>query len=127
MVGFSFFSGGESVLSRESKRRQEFSLYRGSQQTRKQCEERRSQIFCFLAATRPFSSKFLDKKRDTPREKEERNGERERFCILCWCFLLWECFSLFFFVRCVFFDVVCSLAALRVQKIVVLVLVVLHY
>ena len=113
MVGFSFFSGGESVLSRESKRRQEFSLYRGSQQRRKHCEERRSEIFRFLAATRPFSSKFLDKKRDTPREKEERNGERERerFCILCWCFLLWECFSLFFFVRCVFFDVVCSLAA----------------
>ena len=78
MVGFSFFSGGESVLSRESKRRQEFSLYRGSQQRRKHCEERRSEIFCFLAATRPFSSKFLDKKRDTPREKEERNGERER-------------------------------------------------
>ena len=78
MVGFSFFSGGESVLSRESKRRQEFSLYRGSQQRRKHCEERRSEIFRFLAATRPFSSKFLDKKRDTPREKEERNGERER-------------------------------------------------
>jgi len=31
-----------------------------------------------------------------------------------------ECFSLFFFVvRCLFFDVVCSRAALRVQKRVV--------
>jgi hypothetical protein len=85
VVGFSFFSGGESVLSRESKRRQEFSLYRGSQQRRKHCEERRSEIFRFLAATRPFSSKFLDKKAfDTEREKEtnemERERERERFC-----------------------------------------------
>ena len=91
-----------------------------------------AKFFVFwLPRVKAFSSKFLDKKRDTPREKEERNGERERerFCILCWCFLLWECFSLFFFVRCVFFDVVCSPSGffLRVQKIVVVVAVVLHY
>ena len=63
------------------------------------------------------------------RRRNEMERERERFCILCWCFLLWECFSLFFFVRCVFFDVVCSPSGffLRVQKIVAVVAVVLHY
>ena len=127
MVGFSFFSGGESVLSRESKRRQEFSLYRGSQQRRKHCEERRSEIFRFLAATRPFSSKFLDKKRDTPREKEERNGEREREILYFVLVLSFVGMFLSFLFRAL--CVVCSPSGffLRVQKIVVLVLVVLHY
>ena len=111
MVGFSFFSGGESVLSRESKRRQEFSLYRGSQQRRKHCEERRSEIFRFLAATRPFSSKFLDKKRDTPREKEERNGERERERDFVFCVGAFFCgnVSLFSFSCVVCFLMLCVL------------------
>ena len=38
-----------------------------------------AKFFVFwLPRVKAFSSKFLDKKRDTPREKEERNGERER-------------------------------------------------
>ena len=108
-----FFSGGESVLSRESTRRQEFSLYRFrvSKQTRKECEERRSEIFCFLAATRPFSSKFLDKKRDTPREKEERNGERERERDFVFCVGAFFCgnVSLFSFSCVVCFLMLCVL------------------
>ena len=70
-----------------------------------------AKFFVFwLPRVKAFSSKFLDKKRDTPEREggttKWREREREIWCILCRCFLLWdECFSLFFFVRCVFFDV----------------------
>ena len=75
-----FFSGGESVLSRESTRRQEFSLYRFrvSKQTRKECEERRRFFVFWLPRVKAFSSKFLDKKRDTPEREGGTTKWRER-------------------------------------------------
>jgi len=72
-----------------------------------------------------FSPKFLDKKkRDTEREKETNEMERERErdfvdFVLVFSFVGRMFLSFLFRESCLFFDVVCSRAALRVQKRVV--------
>ena len=124
------FNEGESVLSREkSKRRQEFSrLSRGSHETRKQSMRKGGKFFVFwLPRFNTFSPKFLDKKKqETQKERRRptkwREREREILLILLvgvFSFVGRMFLSFLFRESCLFFDVVCSRAALRVQKRVV--------
>jgi hypothetical protein len=128
------FTLGGLLLGRDEStntRRQEFSLFARESNVRKGSNR------CFFVVFYP--------KIWTWHSKKARGGQREgntkreglfdeRFLCLVWfrgnVFSLFFFFFFFFFVRCLFFDVlcVCSRAALRVQKIVlVLVFVLLHY